>query len=69
MGAPVMSSINTETIARLADEYERKIVAVPLSDLNLLLRKLVLDAMEIGSTAALETVARTLSRSHTEAAQ
>ena len=66
MGAPVMSGINTETIARLADEYERKIVAVPLSDLNLLLRKLV---MEIGSTAALETVARTLSRSHTEAAQ
>lgn len=28
-----MSGINTETIARLADEYERKIVAVPLRNL------------------------------------
>lgn len=54
------NGINTETIARLADDYARRIVASPECDLDLVLRKLIVEAMEIGSNSAFERICKKL---------
>lgn len=52
------AGINTETVARLADDCARKIVASPQSDLDQVLRNLIVEAMKIGSDDAFERMYR-----------
>jgi hypothetical protein len=49
-------SINSEEIANLADTYARRITQSPHRDIDLILRELVIEAIEMGCKATFDEI-------------